>query len=1106
MPKHTPKKWAVVAVVATTALLAAGLPAHATPSPGADPRTTDRSAVAWRGDSLGVESAGLVSRSDLVLESPAWRAEQSMPLGNGRLGAAVFNRDGLTAQLQRNDTFPDLPSAGRLVLPGLMPMATAADHSGRVDLYDAQLRQSGGGLSAKTYVRADADQLVVEVTGAPRNTEQTAELRLPADREPETYAGDGVAALAETFDARNGTTGAVAAVTAHARGVRAETVDANTVRLTFTPRRDGTFTIVLGAPSYTGGDLAEASREAVAGLANPERAHLRWWHHFWDDQVAPLRIDSPDGTGEYLEALRLQQLYTTASTQRNDLPTGQAGAANMLYPWPDAALSPSTWFHFNLRQQVYANYGAGTASFNAPYLRLYTDHLEQLRAATRELWPDAQGACVPELLDYDGTTAEGCDGGTDPAWNSRVLTGGLEVSHDVWQTYRYTGDDAFLDRGYPLMRDVARFYLSVLQEGDDGRLHLNHVNSLETQWDTTDPTPDVAGMHAMFPVIADLARERGDADLADRLDAAVPKLPELPTTTRRGEEVVAWSATGEPAKNTQNTDMEALYPWGRLDAGSDLMQATFDRRVFPLTREWGEDPIWAARLHRGDEMKDLLVQGTSDLQKFPNGFSVHGKNDDPAVRRHLFSSWNAVVAGALQDALVQSYDGTVRVAAAIPADWDVAGSVNLPGGHRVSTEVRGGAPLYVGVEAGSADTLTVANPWPGERVRVVSGGRTVVAPTAGETVRLTVDDGRSYVLERVGRPASSYGFRALTGTAATGAKHLGERTLGIDGGVPQLESDLVSDVAPEKQGALLSAAEGNPLYVDSSDSIAELPDELDGAVQIQGARPDAGATGPNGGLELDLARPATVYTALDARGEGKWWPSWLDEEGWTRTTAEIGTESYLRRFDLQDGHVRASGGGATLTTAGADWGDQVVEVTVRQIQVGASVMFRARDGRNGYVWTIGGPLGSEGGLGQLRMSKVVDGRSTLLGTVVPITPAPGNTYRLRVEAVGDRIRTFVDDVLVDERVDATFQQGRVGTYLGDADIGEYDDLTVRSPSGDLLFEEDFSGDLAAWELPPTRQDVPLVVFAKTVPAGRVVLGPTSLDGKEDAPAVTFVAE
>jgi hypothetical protein len=1107
------KRWTARAAAAAASVVVAGLlaqgGANATPPASATTKTSTVSdTTAWRGGQMQVDTPGVVSRSDLVLEDPAWREEQSMPLGNGRLGAAVWNRDGLTVQLNRNDTFPNLKTAGRLVVPGLMSLATASDYRGRVDLYDAQLRQSGGGMSARTYVRADVDQLVLEVTGAPADKPQTAELRLPANRTPSTYASDGVAALAETFSASDGTTGAVAAMTADARGVSAAVVDSDTVRLTFTPQRDGSFRLVVGVPSYTGGNLATASKDAVAGAAQSrvDVAHLAWWHRFWDQRVAPIRISSADGTGEYMEALRAQQLYTTASTQRNELPTGQAGAANMLYPWPDSAVSPSTWFHFNLRQQVFANYGAGTASFNAPYLRLYTEHLQQMEAVTRQHWPAAEGVCVPELINYDGTTTDGCDSDEDPVWTNRILTGGLEVSHDVWETYRYTGNASYLDQGYPLMREVAKFYLSLLQPGDDGRLHLHHVNSFETQWDTTDPTTDVAGMRMMFPVIAQLAKSRGDADLATRLEAAVPKLPELPTTTREDVPVVAWSATNEPAKNTQNTDMEALYPWAQLDAGSALMQSTFDKRVFPQTREWSEDPIWAARLHRPDEMEKLLVQGTKDLQKFPNGFSVHGKNDDPESSHNLYSSWNGVVAGALQEALVTSYDGTVRVATAIPDDWDVDGSVQLPGGHRVSTQVRSGKPLYVGIQAGSDDTLKLANPWPGQSVRVVSDDDTVVGPTDNADLTLPVVDGQSYRLERVAHPVSSYVFQEVSGTAATQAKHLGNQMLGVDGGAPQIVSDLVSGVAPEKLHALVRADEGNPLYVDRSDSIASLPDELKGAVQIEGTQADAKVKSPADYLSFDLSRPATVYTAFDARGDGTWWPTWLADQGWERTSMTVGTRSYLHRFEIQDGHVRASGSGVTLSKAGADWGDQVVDVTMRQIQVGAAVMFRAPDSRNGYMWQIGGKLGSPGGLGQLQMFKMVDGHTTLLGSVVPIDPAPGNSYHLRIEAVGDHIRTFLDGTLVDERTDGTFSHGHVGFDLGGSDIGEYDDVKVATPSGDTLFTENFSGDLAKWDLSALREDVPMVVFKKQMPAGRVVLGPNSSTGSGDASYVTFVKE
>jgi hypothetical protein len=1069
--------------------------------------------TAWRDGALRVDTPGVVSRSDLVLERPPWRSEQSMPLGNGHLGAAVWAADGFTAQLNRNDTFPDLKSAGQLVIPGLFPLASAPDYRGRLGLYDAQLVSNGNGMSARTYVRADEDQLVVEVAGADPGQVQTADLRLWQGRTPATYAEDDVAALAETFtDAQSGTTtGAVAALTARARDVSAAVVDEHTVRLSFKPDSDGGFRIVVGVPAYTGGDVGEASREAVSGAeqARIDEPHLAWWHRFWAG-AAPMKVSSLDGEGEYMEALRAQQLYTTASTQRSSVPTGQAGAANMLYPWEDHAISPSFWFHFNLRQQVFANFGADTEEFNAPYLHLYADRLAPMRDWTRAHWPEADGVGVPELLRFDGT-AGACDSSEEPAFLNRIVTGGLEVAHDYWLQYRYTGDRSILEQGFPLMDEVARFYLSLLHEGDDGYLHLEHVNSLETQWDTTDPTPDLAAMRVMFPIIANLAEEHDDAALAARLRAAIPKLPPFRTVTRDGAEVVAWSARDEPGKNTQNPEMETLLPWGRFGADSTLMQDTFRKRVFPPTREWNEDSTWATRLGLAGEMKRLLVAGTKDLQKFPNGFTGHGRNDDPARIRNYYSSWGGVVAASLQEGLVQSYQGIVRVARGWPNDWDVDGSVQIEGGHRVSTQVRDGVPNHVGIQARAADTLKFENPWPREAVRIVDGAHPsdapIVRPTRDRVVQFAVERGRSYLVERVDQPYSSYRFEGVSGAPAAEVKHLGDKTLGVADSTPQIRSDLVSVVKPQNLHALTRAHEGVRPYVDRSDVITDLPALLARSVLIRGANDDSAATQPEDYLAFDLARPATVYVAFDRRGEGKWWPDWLAEQGYIKTAMTIQPREFLRRLELVDGRLRVSGGGVTLTRDGADWGDQIVEMTVRQIQVGAGLMFKAPDRNNGYVWQIGGPLGSPGGLGQLRMSTLVSGGTNLIDSVFPINPAPGNEYRVRVEAIGNRIRTFIDGVLVDERQDDAFTGGRIGFRMGGSDIGEFDDIRVTTPDGKLLFEDNFSGDLSQWDIPEDRQDVPLVVFKKQMPAGRVALGPNSgVPGQGDASYITFVGD
>ncbi|TDE16011.1 glycosyl hydrolase family 95 catalytic domain-containing protein [Jiangella asiatica] len=1101
---------------ALTAALVAGMSLLVAPVPvssmGAAAEKSEGDSTAWRDGALQVDTEGLISRSDLILEQAPWRDYESMPLGNGHLGAAVWAEHGFTAQLNRNDTFPELKSAGQLVIPGLFDLSAADDYAGRLDMYDAQLRQSGAGLTALSYVRAEADQLVVEVTGADPDQPQTVELRLWEDRAPATYAEGGVAALAETFtDEQSGiTTGAVAAVTAVARDVVAEVVDEQTVRLTFRPAADGSFRVVTGVPAYTGGDVAAAAADALAGAeADVEATHLAWWSDFWAT-AAPMRIGSDDGVGEYMENLRVQQLYTTAATQRADVPTGQAGAANMLYPFEDQMISPAFWFHFNLRQQVFANFGAGTAEFNDAYLSLYNDRLPQMLDWTRQVWPDTEGVCVPELLRFDGTGGA-CDGEVGPAFLNRVISTGPEVAHNIWKQYLYTGDEAVLDEGYPLMREVVRFYLSLLEEGDDGRVHLHNVNSLETQWDTTDPTPDVAAMKVLFPIVAELAADRGDDELADELLATIPKLPEFTTTTRNGVEVMAWSATDEPAKNTQNVDLEPLMPWNLFGIDSQLMRDTFEQRVFPLTREWDESPSWAARLGLPDDMERLLVEGTVDLQKFPNGFTGHGKNDDPASIHNYYSSWSAVVAGALQEALVQAHEGVVRIAPSWVDDWDVDGSVVIPGGHVVSTQVRDGAPNHVGIQAGSDETLRIANPWPGERIRVVDGAdpdHSVVRPTNADEIELAVEDGASYLVERVGDPLRSFRFDEVGGEPAAEARHLGGQTLGVESSTPEIRSDVVDVVAPSYLDRLVRAEDGVDHLLESSNALPDLPDALEGTAMVRGAPDDAENAEPADYLTLDLSQPADVYVALDQRGDGTWWPDWLEEQGFTRTDMTIDTHDFLQRVGLEpDGRMRVSGSGVTLIDGENDWSDQVLEVTLQQVQVGTGVMFRAPDSRNGYVWQIGGDLGSDGGLGQLQMYTMIDGRLTRIGQVNPIEPGAGNEYDLRVEATGDRIRTFINGELVDDRRDSTFASGAAGIRQAGSEVGEFDQFTVSAPDGSVLFDDDFSGDLSAWNIPADRQNVPLVVWTKQLPAGRVSLGPNSgIDGEGEAPYVTFIDE
>ena len=82
------------------------------------------------------------------------------------------------AQLNRADTLPDRLSPGEVVIPSLSALTQAKDYSGRLNLYDGQYEERGGGMTATAYVQPDTDTLVVDVTGANPAEPQTALLRL----------------------------------------------------------------------------------------------------------------------------------------------------------------------------------------------------------------------------------------------------------------------------------------------------------------------------------------------------------------------------------------------------------------------------------------------------------------------------------------------------------------------------------------------------------------------------------------------------------------------------------------------------------------------------------------------------------------------------------------------------------------------------------------------------------------------------------------------------------------------------------------------------------------------------------------------------------------
>lgn len=100
------------AVGAVASLVVVGGPVAAPPAALAAANTT-----AWQNGRFVVDTPNVVRRSNIVLGRANTAASEFVPLGNGTLGVAAWAANGFTAQLNRNDTFPDRKSPGWVTIP-----------------------------------------------------------------------------------------------------------------------------------------------------------------------------------------------------------------------------------------------------------------------------------------------------------------------------------------------------------------------------------------------------------------------------------------------------------------------------------------------------------------------------------------------------------------------------------------------------------------------------------------------------------------------------------------------------------------------------------------------------------------------------------------------------------------------------------------------------------------------------------------------------------------------------------------------------------------------------------------------------------------------------
>jgi alpha-L-fucosidase 2 len=192
----------------------------------------------------------------------------------------------------------------------------------------------------------------------------------------------------------------------------------------------------------------------------------------------------------------------------------------------------------------------------------------------------------------------------------------------------------------------------------------------------------------------------------------------------------------------------AVFPSGRIglaDQGAELYDLAVNTALLyaPDCMGWDPLPIVLARLGLADELVEVLKAWPSRWQYHCNGFGHYGprdvqkaeaslrlrtnlvrdaddaQNDDARFPlsmwpfRHMGLESMSVLSCALNESLLQSHDGVIRVAPAVAASKEQARfTLHAAGGSVVSAQMAHGQPLWVAIEARQGGACQVHNPWP----------------------------------------------------------------------------------------------------------------------------------------------------------------------------------------------------------------------------------------------------------------------------------------------------------------------------------------------------------------------------------------------------------
>ena len=458
--------------------------------------------------------------------------------------------------------------------------------------------------------------------------------------------------------------------------------------------------------SLSADKASEETADALnRGISADYKEHLAYWDNYWKASS----ISIPDTV---LQKQYDNEMYKFGSASRENsspisLPAVWTADNGKLPPWKGD-------YHHDLNTQLsyWPSYTGNHLNEEMGYLNTLWKQRDEYKKYTKQYF-ECDGMNVPGVCTLTGVPMGG--------WiqYSMSQTVGAWLAQHFYLHWKYSADMQFLkDRGYPFVKEVVTFLeqISYVDEAGFRRLPMSSSpeifdNSIHA-WFKDMTNYDLSLMRFAFKAASEMAEALKRSDEASHWSQLESELPQFNVD----DDMALTFAKGFPYNQSHRhfSHAMAIHPLGLLDysqgeKSQKIIDATIDKLEKVGPDFWcGYSYSWfgnmRARAFDGEGAARAL-RTFAECFCLPNTFHANGDQTKSGKSRFTYRPFtlegNFAFASGVQEMLLQSHTGVIRVFPAVPSSWkDIAfNDLRAMGAFLISAEQKGGCVQHITIRS-----------------------------------------------------------------------------------------------------------------------------------------------------------------------------------------------------------------------------------------------------------------------------------------------------------------------------------------------------------------------------------------------------------------------